>query len=103
MLNHIYQQKNMESALCILYEIDRSFHAFVNWRGNGTFYPIEDSNAKFGPRNWRLNEFPMNRMVWHFFLDASSHLYKRVCPSVGPSVRMSRFRRNAKMEDFKSM
>ena len=24
-----------------------------------------------------------------FFLDASSHLYKRVCPSVGPSVRPS--------------
>ena len=23
------------------------------------------------------------------FLDASSHLYKRVCPSVGPSVRPS--------------
>ena len=23
------------------------------------------------------------------FLDASSHLYKRVCPSVGPSVRWS--------------
>ena len=22
----------------------------------------------------------------HFFLDASSHLYKRVCPSIGPSI-----------------
>ena len=30
-----------------------------------------------------------NRCVLSTFLDASSHLYKRVCPSVGPSVRRS--------------
>ena len=27
--------------------------------------------------------------LWALFLDASSHLYMRVCPSVGPSVRPS--------------
>ena len=27
--------------------------------------------------------------VHHTFLDASSHLYKRLCPSVGPSVGSS--------------
>ena len=26
-------------------------------------------------------------VVFFIFLDASSHLYNRVCPSVGPSVR----------------
>ena len=27
-------------------------------------------------------------LAYRAFLDASSHLYKRVCPSVGPSVRL---------------
>ena len=30
-----------------------------------------------------------NSLFTVIFLDASSHLYKRVCPSVGPSVRRS--------------
>ena len=29
----------------------------------------------------------LEKTATHCFLDASSHLYKRVCPSVGPSVR----------------
>ena len=33
-----------------------------------------------------MNIFLLN---FHPFLDASSHLYMRVCPSVGPSVRPS--------------
>jgi len=33
------------------------------------------------------------------FLDATTHLYKRSCPSVGPSVRPVYFRKT-KIEDF---
>ena len=42
---------------------------------------------------WNVLQHPnlyfsaIQRMMW--FLDASSHLYKRVCPSVCPSVRPS--------------
>ena len=50
-------------------------------------------------------------LVWRFrcirFLDATSHLYMRVCPSVRPSVRMSvrmsdrwHFSENAGNDDF---
>ena len=43
----------------------------------------------------RINRFKLIKKRYHsfqtviLFLDASSHLYKRVCPSVGPSVRPS--------------
>ena len=41
--------------------------------------------------------------LFRAFLDASSHLYKSVCPSVRRSVRRSvcdAFVKNAKIEDF---
>ena len=31
----------------------------------------------------------LSNSCFRLFLDASTHLYKRVCPSVGPSVRRS--------------
>ncbi len=39
-------------------------------------------------REYRWEVMGADRIT-SFFLDASSHLYKRVCPSVGPSVRPS--------------
>ena len=35
---------------------------------------------------WRYCAFYNSSTGWNLFLDASSHLYKRVCPSVCPSV-----------------
>ena len=39
--------------------------------------------------NFSYLKHPTIRCVLSTFLDASSHLYKRVCPSVRPSVRRS--------------
>ena len=43
----------------------------------------ESANLKYSPRVWERE----GRTDKHFFLDAFSHLYKRVWPSVRPSVR----------------
>ena len=43
---------------------------------------------KIKTMRWIMVGF-VNKHVTASFLDASSHLYKRVCPSVCPSVRMS--------------
>ena len=39
----------------------------------------------FAGEDWRYQHKEFHKL----FLDASLHLYKRVCPSVGPSVRPS--------------
>ena len=38
---------------------------------------------------WPIGSLSLQASGNSIFLDASSHLYKRVCPSVGPSVRWS--------------
>ena len=73
------------------------------------FSPERKRNKRFGSRNnqkeknvWKTRErerakkvvlvlffFLFVFLTAFFFLDAPSHLYKRVCPSVGPSVRPS--------------
>ena len=44
--------------------------------------PFRDREARI--RNLFLRSLTLTRSL---FLDASSHLYKRPCPSVGPSIR----------------
>ena len=61
-------------------ESERGWGVKMNWSVKNQWKDMETRMMGIGSRKRQV----------HIFIDASSHLYKRVCPFVGPLVRPSR-------------
>ena len=81
----IYSDKHFAANLILVQMISYPFAIF---QGVSTAVSISIGNA-LGLLCGENDSRSLYRlMLTWLFLDASSHLYKRVCPSVGPSVTL---------------